>query len=239
MGIGLPVENGHLVVENGAIQTSLGPDLIAGDAQAGYYGTVASADFISGDQLASDIGLTAGTAYNSSVDWLKFAWNENILMTPKKPFRYGISWDQINNVDAVYGDSSAPVVTINGSDYKVRLFRQAGQDPFDPSTESEVIGAENEWNHLMLPIHENAPDSWEDPVYVDEPTEDWGIGFTDSDLLTSYYYGEGSHQWGQETESGDSASRVLRGGHGVSDLNTHTSASTYAPTGWRPLLEQL
>ena len=220
-----------------AIET--GPTLIAGDKQAGYYGTVASADFISGDTLASDIGLTAGTAYNSNVNWLKFAWNEGIVMVPQKPFRYNLSWDDINAVDAVYGDANAPVITINDEDYKVRLMRMAGQDPFDPDTESEVIGAENEWNHLMLPIHTNAPDSWAYPEYVDEPTEDWGINFTDEDLLTHSDYGDGSYQWGQETDSGDSAGRVLRGLNGVSTLYSNYSDNTYDNHGWRPLLEKI
>ena len=211
-----------------------------GDLQAGYYGTVASGDFISGDTLASDIGLTAGTAYNSTVDWLKFAWNAGTVMVPQKPFRYGLSWEDINAVDAVYGDANAPVVTINGNDYKVRNMRQADQDPVnDANNDPSILGPNNEWNKLMLPIHAKAPDSWGYPEYVDEPTEDWGINFTDQDLLTHYDYGNGGQQWGQETDSGNEFYRVYRGGNGVSYLRTYSSDNTGVSYGWRPLLEKL
>ena len=220
-----------------------------GDTDAGYYGTVASADFIAGDTLASNIGLTAGTAYNSDTPWLQFAWDEGIVMVPQKPFRHSISWDQIHAEDAVYGDASAPVVTINGADYKVRLMRGAGQMSVDTSAYNEVIGSENEWNKLMLPIHERAPSSFIGAygesegyacgVYVNCPTEDWGIDFTDDVLLTHYDYGDGSRSWTQETDSTDSASRVTRGHNGVSHLYTYDSDYTYYHYGWRPLLEKL
>ena len=217
-----------------------------GDTQAGYYGTVASNDFISGDTLASNIGLTAGTGFNSNVDWLKFLWNGGIVMVSKKPIRYNTSWADINNVDAVYGDASAPVVTVNGKDYKVRLMRQAGQDPFDPSTENEVIGAENEWNNLMLPLSDRAPDQFDycvenngDGPFVDCPTEDWGIDFTAQDLMVHYDYGNGTYQWGQETDSGNSSDRVYRGGNNISRLNTYPSDYKGDYYGWRPLLERI
>ena len=213
--------------------------LSAGDLQAGYYVTVASEDFISGETLASEIGLVEGTAYNSETPWLKFAWNEGTTMVPQRPLRYGLSWDAINAIDAVYGGANAPIVLINGEDYKVRLMRMADIDPFKANKEDEITGPNNEWNKLMLPIHANAPNSWENPEYVDEPTEDWNINFTDTDLLTSWRAGEGTQQWGQETDSQDSTSHVVRGYTGVSALDTIYSGSSYERYGWRPVLEKM
>ena len=214
-----------------------GPTLIGGDLQAGYYGTVLSADFIAGDTLASDIGLTAGTAYNDDTPWLKFAWNGGIVMVPQKSLRYNISWDQIHAENAAYGGASAPVVTINGNDYRVRLFQVANQDPVS----YPLVGSEywdSEWNRLMLPIHVNAPNSWAYPEYVDGSTEDWGIDFTDDDLLTHYDYGNGNETWGQEQLS-TYAYRIGRGSSGVSRASYGNADGTNDGNGWRPLLTQL
>ena len=228
-----------------------GPSLIGGDIQAGYFGTVAFDDFVvdgysppSGEALASAIGLTAGTAYNQDENcWLQFAWNGGIVMVPQKPLRYGISWDQIDAEDAVYGGTGAPVVTINSADYKVRLMRVTAQDPIQPNTEyTEVLGPSNEWNRLMYPIHENVGGTWAYPENVDEENvNDWGADFTDDDLLTDSSFGNGSYSWGQEYagEHYGSPYRVLRGYYGVSDLSTYLADNTGSFDGWRPLLEKL
>ena len=209
-----------------------------GDNEAGYYGTVDAVDFIDGPTLASDIGLTAGTAYNDDTPWLQFAWNGGIVMVPQKPLRHSISWDQIDAEDAVYGGTGAPIVTINVEDYKVRLFRVANVDPVSYS----LVGSEfwdSEWNKLMLPIHANAPSSWAYPEFVDGSTEDWGIDFDDEDLLTDSSYGDGSYTWGQETLGPHPSYRVGRGYGGVSYANNLRADNTIDYLGWRPLLTQL
>lgn len=85
-----------------------------------FLGEVEANNFITGNKLASDIGLTKGTAINSNTQWFKYQMGNEIIYIPKKPFRYGISWDQINDANAVFGDKT---VTINGKTYKVRLLR--------------------------------------------------------------------------------------------------------------------
>ena len=225
-----------------------------GDTDAGYYGTVDAADFIDGPTLAQDIGLTAGTAYNSDTPWLKFAWNGGIVMVPQKPFRYGISWNSIYLNGSVYGDGliagesgaedhntnsggltatrQDTKVTIDGVTYKVRLMRCVNEDPY-----GEICGDNNEWNNLILPIHEDAPNSFSYSAAC-APTADWGIDFTGSELVASNYM-DGSYNWGQETPSGDSVNRVGRGFIGVSHVTTYDSGYTGSRTGWRPLLEKI
>ena len=46
--------------------------LIGGDMSGGYFGEVAAVDFISGEDLCTAIGLTAGTLQNSDAGWLKY-----------------------------------------------------------------------------------------------------------------------------------------------------------------------
>lgn len=206
--------------------------LIGGDLDAGYYGTVSSSEFITGDDLASMLGLTAGTSQYSDTDWLKFSSDGKTIFSPMKPIRHTISWDDINKVNAVYGDR---IIEIGGLQYKVRLWRGANFDPANGYNGEKV--KQSEWNKLMLPIHEKAKDqSWTYSNNVNIPTENWGIGFTDEDLLTHRNYGNGSYSWCQEVAE-STAYRVIRGSNGVS--NSASGTSSYSPShyGFRPVLE--
>lgn len=207
--------------------------LIGGDMSAGYFGRVPASDFITGDELASRIGLTLGISQYSNTDWLKFAIDGKIIFRPMKAIKYNSSWDDIDAANAVYGDKT---IDINGFTYKVRLMKGAENDPYnDEDSDRDATGSE--WNRLMLPIHENAPSSFAYPQFVDEPTEDWGINFSDADLLTHIDYGDGSQVWCQETLRSNSSDRVLRGGSGVSYSYWGTSVFSNPDRGWAPVLE--
>lgn len=203
--------------------------LIGGTREAGYFGTVPVSEFITGNALASLVGITAGTSQNSNADWLKFAIDGKIIFSPMKPIRHSISWDQINAANAVFGGKK---VTVQGMQFKVRLWKGANSDPASNYNGSAVRNSE--WNKLMLPIHENAPSSWAYPDNVNSPTPDWGINLSDVGLATHSTYGNGSYTWCQETR-GDS--RVYRGGLGVSNSASNTASVSTYNYGWRPVLE--
>jgi hypothetical protein len=109
--------------------------IIAGDLDYGFYGEVSSVDFISGDDLASFIGLTAGISQNSDAGWLKVVDGNKMLLIAKKTFRHSISWDNINYVGAVFGT----IVIIDGVKYILRLL------------------STTEWNRFMYPLHVDHP----------------------------------------------------------------------------------
>lgn len=207
--------------------------LLAGDSIEGFFGEVTAAELITGDALASEVGISAGTSQNSTAGWLKFALDDKIIFVAKKPIRHTISWDNIDAADCVYGNKT---VVIGGLTYKVRLMKGALTDPslYD-TADRGAIGSE--WNRLMLPIHVNAPSSWAYPGYVASPTKDWGIDYTDEDLLTHNTYGDGSYSWCQEVRNTNASYRVVRGGSGVSFSNANTSSFAPATLGWRPCLE--
>ena len=215
----------------------LGPGsqtLIAGDMEAGFFGEVSTSDLISGDELASLIGLTAGTSQYSNEPWLKFALDGEIIFVAKKPLRHSISWDSINSAGAVFGDKT---VKIKGLDYSVSLLRGLNDSYPVSSSSNPSSGIGNhgsEWNRLMLPIHVNAPSSWSYPDNVDSPTEDWGIDYTDKDLLTHHNHGDGNYSWCQDTSG---TYRLSRGHYGVSYSYRYTSSSSHSYYGWRPVLE--
>ena len=208
------------------------PMLIAGDMNAGYFGVVPASELITGDALASMVGISAGTSQFSSEGWLKFAYQGKIQFVAKKPIRHSISWNDINIANCVYGDKT---VNIGGLTYKVRLMRGANIDPTGAREGS--VNHNSEWNKLMLPIHINAKDkSWAYPNNVEADVPYWGIDFTDADLLTHENYGNGSYAWCQE-EGLINVQRLYRGGSGVSSSNSISRLSSSFLFGFRPVLE--
>ena len=188
-----------------------GPQVLkAGTMKAGYFGVTSSVDLISGDALALAIGLSAGTAQNSDAGWLKWIKDGTLMYVAKKPFRHSISWDMINNANAVYGSLA---VEIGGRQYLVRLLTGGNNNP--------ALSANGEWNMIMYGVHKDHQPNWDN-------FEDADIGVGD---------GNGRHTWCQETGASDAAYRVTRGGTGVTYFDPLSSSATYATFGWRPVLE--
>ena len=234
-----------------------------GNMDAGFFGIIPAEDFITGDALCAELGITQGSSQFSNTPWLKFAFKDKIIITPMKPIRYGTSWDHIYEAGAVYGDgltagesgaehhnltSSSGTLTptkqdanvdVNGLNYKVRLMRGAADDPTNSFSDSDrgSRGPENEWNALMLPIHERAvSSSWLYPEYAPTSVANWGINFSDGDLITSNDFGNGSYRWMQETRDDNVFLRVTRGYGGVSYLRANDSAGAYSDRGFGPAL---
>jgi hypothetical protein len=207
--------------------------LIAGDMQAGYFGTVSANDFITGNALCSAIGLSVGISQYSNTDWLKFAYKGKIQFVAMKPIRYYLSWNHINSAGAIYGKS----ITIDGLTYKVRSFRGAEHDPTNSYADTDRDAIGSEWNDLMLPIHANAATgSWAYPAYAGT-VPNWGIGFTNADLLTHFNDGNGSYTLCQETNDTNPNYRILRGSFGVSFSNSLPGSFAETTFGFRPVLE--
>jgi hypothetical protein len=206
--------------------------LIAGNMQAGYFGVVSSSQLITGNNLASKVGISDGTSQHSTAGWLKFAWKGKVEFVAKKPIRYSISWDDINAAGCVFGTKT---VVIGGLTYKVRLMKTGLVDPMLGYQGAHLHGSE--WNRLMLPIHIKAKDkSWADPDNVEADIPYWGIDFTDKDLHTHANFGDGARCWCQENYP-TSSKRMFRGGYGVSGSEYGISSYSGTTRGWRPVLE--
>lgn len=199
------------------------------EEQYAFYGEVSTDNLIDGDSLALKIGLSSGSSQNRYAGWLKFLYKGKILFVAKKKLRINLSWDDINSVDAVYGDT---IVEIKGLNYKVRLLRGIGEDVQpDPSIYQEKYAGDachySEWNNLFCPISEEAPSLWQYPDNVQEPISKLKKTYTNIELDMSE-----PSSWCQEACG---AGRSYRGGKGVSHANATSSSST--TEGWRPVLE--
>ncbi len=90
--------------------TGAGPqELIAGDTDAGYYGSIVPTDFISWTDLAKLLNLTGMTltTYPAAAQlWLKFSHKGKTLFTPQKPICTG-PWEQLYKQGLIYGTKGA------------------------------------------------------------------------------------------------------------------------------------
>lgn len=209
--------------------------LIGGNLQAGFYGEVPTSEFITGDELAKQLGITLGVSQNSNGGWLKFSYMGKTEFIAKKTFRYSISWDNISYQNAVTGQRT---IKIGDHTYKIRLMKGRDEgNPFYYTGPYSGDGVKNsEWNRLMLPIHKNAPSNWVFEYNVNSPTENWNIGYTDKDLFTHYTAGNGACTLCQEYGA-IPQDRLYRGYSGVSDSNYVTKSDSGNYCGWRPVLE--
>lgn len=193
---------------------SPGPQrLAAGTLDLGFFGYTWPDELITGNALASNIGLSAGTAQFSDAGWLKWVKDGTIMFVARKPFRHTISWDQIDARGAVFGTRT---VSIGGKTYKVRLLTGGNANP--------ASAAGGEWNQIMYGTHRDEFPAW--------------ASLSDCGLHVHGDCGFGFRSWCQETSSSNSANRVLRGGlSGVTLFDVSTSSDTNAHYGWRPVLE--
>lgn len=202
-------------------------ELIAGTLEHGYYGEVSASEFINGNDLAVQVGLTAGGAFNSDAGWLKFSLDYKTLYVAKKPFRYSISWNQLNSVGIVSGTTT---VTINGKLYKVRLLKGRG-DGLNTTISygNDTLPTHNsEWNRLMY--HVAASINGTNISSEGIVSGDWAQ-FSNADLGLN-----GLSSLCQEVITGNT-NIVARGSQGAGIIEQINRTSVYTFVGWRPCLE--
>ena len=198
-------------------------------------GEISTDNLISGDDLANMVGVKAGVPQNSSVPWLKFVLENQLLYVAKRPFRHSIRWEYLYQLGLVYGtDGSGDypigsptnqkvIINIAGSPFLVRLMKGSNTDPTDqPDTISGDQNRNNEWDRL-IPNIISGPNSW-----AKYTKEDLGIGLA----------GKGDSSWCQETSSKNYGFRVIRGGAGTPyGFHTRDGVDSGNSRGWRPVLQ--
>lgn len=134
-------------------------------------------------------------------------------------------------------------VKIGGLEYEVTLIKGSGKNPVDSinNPDNGSTGASNEWNRVILPLHEHAKlGNWSYPQNAKNKDggaiEDWGVGLSDKDMQLHHLFGTGNYIWCQETTDTLPWYRVYRGRVGAS--YSYGVGSWYANSngGWLPVL---
>lgn len=214
--------------------------------QHGFFGEISAAEFITGDTLASAIGLKAGVEMNNNVFWLKFYIDGKIVFVPKRPLRTRVSWKDIYQTGAVYGDGTTGLhpagkprkqdatVKINKDTFKVMLISGANSNPATIETGNDSINTHNsEWNRLFYNIYSDRHNGCE------KRSQKGGQWWSNSDeeLGIDYYHNSGSFSWCIEEHQSNQHFRVIRGGFKISYLGRYVSYFPDSNIGWRPKLE--
>jgi len=235
-----------------AEELNLGPgsqELIAGDMTAGFFGEVPTSELITGDDLATAIGLTAGTSQFSNEPWLKFALDDNIIYVAKKPYRHTVSWENIYQSGAVYGTGDNGLypsggdrlqdanISVDGFSLDVTLLRGTNTDPaiYTSAGFDMDYTHTSEWNSLMYPVHSGIHTNANNPSNPSVPYAQWAT-YSDGDLIVDYRTGNGSYSWVQETQNTDTSRRFYRGVNGVTYVARSTTTNARSDFGWRPAL---
>lgn len=220
----------------------------------GFFGEVPAATLFTGPQIASQIGLTAGTAQHNNEPWLKFYVGSNakcnrnegtpyILYIAKKPYRNNISWDQINARGAVYWGAGATVQKA-GHTLDVGLLFGANADPANSTNAAPLStanscaanhGEGSHWNDLIYRVMAEVPTCPSPDTYHGGPQigANWA-SYQNTDLIIAS--GDGRYTWCQETSAITGTHRVIRGSSRLSHLSWFTSSLANSNTGFRPAL---
>lgn len=212
-----------------------GNDLLFGDLNLGYYGLVSSAGFITGDDLANAIGMTAGTVMPGygELGWFKFAYLGKTLYLPKKVFRNNISWSMIYANGSVYGTDTngayppaTPVlqnrrVTIKDKVYRVRLMKI---EPVDPAPRNSYGRELKELFNRIVRTLDGGTGQW-----AQYTASDLGIGGVAGGL--------GQITWGMESLENSTTNKMYFSNGQLTNVQFGSADTAQGSFGWRPILE--
>lgn len=144
-------------------------NLVAGDYNYGYFGSLTSSVFINTADLRAAVGTALGVAQNASPVWHKYARNGKVIYVPEGSLASGTSWTSIYNAGLVFGvDGPGPYnaggadvnqkrqVTIGPDTYWVRLMRGYNDDyavtPLAGSIAEPIEAFSCEWDDFVYPL---------------------------------------------------------------------------------------
>lgn len=178
--------------------------LLLGDRDMGFFGRVDPTDLISYGDLAEWAGIHPDRVHNRNGEWLKFIRHGKPLFISMLTAAYGVSFRELEDLGLV--DGSRNIHQIGGVNYRVRI----------PENE--------EWDHLILPLHE-----------FDPTGQNLGGDYTDDDLGVGL--GNGRASWIQGANPNYPNYRVSRGYPAAENLVATLSSDAHSNAGWRVVLE--
>lgn len=213
-------------------------ELIAGDSDVGYFGTLTTSEFFTAQDLSNSLNLTVGTTNAASFVWFKFIRDGKILFIPSKPLKYNVSWYELYLNGLVYGgrEPNASLVSTNinqnrtvsdsSSQYLVRLISTDNNPPVVSLIADSPDTHGSEWNSLLYNLSVTTPPSQVGGNWANLSNADLGLGNNALGSLSLMI---------EPTTLVDQVS--VRGGalvSNVASVNVSNKATVY---GWRPVLE--
>ena len=232
----------------------------------GYKGIVNHQDFINEVDLSNLVGLKEIGDFFIDMqdysDWFHFILNNQDIMVPVRPLKYGISWQTLYQLGIVYSDTDGPgdhpspinkprnqnvYVVVNGETYKVTLLKGLNEEIsiknktmnfHELSLDNIKLMVNNsEWNQLLYRVFDGG-DSIDG--YLTNPIVGGWDRINNKDLGTGIQINYGAMNWCQEAAFKPHDTRVLRGGRNISSISDYTaSSSSFYISGWRPALRKI
>ena len=175
-----------------------------------------------GASLAGMLGLAhtdSDKLINTNSGWLKFAHGGQIKYIAKRPFMHSVTWDDIANADAVFGDN---MIRIGEHQFRVSIM-----------TGTASAGT-SEWDELMYRVHNRVPIEPDKKFRGAAQVGSNWWNFTDWDIAVGT--GLGRYTWCKDTCLEDDTRRVGRGGEALEYLGTAVTRYSSPFCGWRPCL---
>lgn len=191
---------------------------------SGYYGEVASADFITASELVTKVGLAMNSVVTGAdtAGWLKFLLDGKTLYVAKKPLR-NTTWSFLSN-NGLYNGTKK--VTIGNKQYIVRilsLLKVSGGAHPGSGVDDPLASQGSEWNRLMYNI-------WGEYTPASQQGGKWA-NFVSADL------GVSTITLGKETViSAGTTYYAIKNVGSAAFQRIGANGSTSAG-GWRPVLE--
>jgi len=163
--------------------------------------------------------------------WVKIKDGDKTLLISDRVILANVSWDDLNNQGFVTGKT----ITIDGQQYKARLL--SGGNNYRSGSDAYSGGqpTSNEWDRFVT--REESISGLPIPTSSDlDSTRD----ITDKNSAHNQFWNwMGMYSWCQETYTGNTSCRAVRGCYSARYWGYTSSSNRYDNIGWRPALEIL
>lgn len=201
------------------------------DSDPGSFGSVGDIASFSTltDMSKWKVGSTPAADANK-LHWHKIQEGNKTLFICDRVILVNVSWDTLNAAGYVTGTQ----ITIDGQPYLCRLIK--GGNNYRTGTDAYSGGVlPNEWDSYIT--NEGNIAGIPTPTAADLDTT---LNATDRDSAHNRFWNwAGVYSWAQETYTGNSSTRALRGHYSARRWAYTSSSDVYPNYGWRPVLELL
>lgn len=167
----------------------------------------------------------------NKLQWHKIKDGAKTLLICDRVILVSVSWDDLHGDNRVFGKT----ITIDGQQYKLRLLTGGSNYRSGTGGYSGGTPTSNEWDRFIT--NEDAIAGFPIPASSDLDTT---LNSTDKNSAHNQFWNwMGVYSWAQETYTGNSANRAVRGYNSARYWSIGSATGRSYGIGWRPVLEVL